>query len=194
MTQIWSLFTDRIGKINLKIHSDLMSDRRNVQHTVRRNISQCHTAVIFFRIASFCSYTPGRIFFVSVPSPAFPHVLQAAVWQIYTAGIIPFPFSPVQAPLSDSLQLLACVHARAGTTVGQCLFQIHTHLPQKVCLLHRSQSASNILERLVLLPLNRPADIGPPRQNVGNIHTAAAITSRKDLSQFGIITRKADAP
>ena len=41
MAQIRSFLADRIGKINLKIHSDLMCNRRNVQHTVC-GTSQCH--------------------------------------------------------------------------------------------------------------------------------------------------------
>ena len=55
----------------------------------------------------------------------------------------------------------------------------------------KEPTASNILEREVLLPLTLPASIGPPDTNTVGTLTLAAAISRPGtfLSQLGIITR-----
>ena len=86
--------------------------------------------------------------------------------------------------------LLAVYIPEQEPQVGQVLFSYSRSSSSVILPAALAPTASNMLERLVLQPLTRPASMGPPLTKiVGTLILAAAIRSPGTfLSQLGTIT------
>ena len=108
----------------------------------------------------------------------------------YTAGIVPFPRSPIPSTSVRQFMLFAVYIPEHDPHVGHTLFSNSHRSASDIVPAAFAPTASNILERLLFCPFTCPASIGPPLTNtVGTLILAAAIRSPGTfLSQFGIIT------
>ena len=109
VAQIWCLLTDSICKINLKIHSDLMSDCRKMKHTVRRT-SQCHIYCQCIQNCIFCH----DISRTDILSHQFHHLHTCMLCKLNPCGIYcrnrTISFQSHTKCLSQAVHAVGCIH------------------------------------------------------------------------------------
>ena len=127
MTQVRGLLTDTICKINLKIHSDLMGDRRKMQHTVG-GAAQRHIYCQCVEDGIFCH----NIAWSDVFSNQFHH-LHARMFcklqpcRIYSRDRAVAAKSHSQR-FRQAVHAVCSVHAGTGTAGRTCLILIFTQI------------------------------------------------------------------
>ena len=143
-----------------------------------------------FIIASFVMISLALMPLLYISITAIPACFARRIRSEYTAGIVPFPRSPIPSASVRQFIELAVYIPEHEPQVGHTLFS-YSHTSSSVIVPAAYEpTASNIDERLLFLPFTWPASIGPPDTNtVGRLRRAAAIRSPGTfLSQFGTIT------
>ncbi len=108
----------------------------------------------------------------------------------YTAGMVPFPFSPMPMASVRQFMELAVYIPEQEPQVGQ-VFSSNSQSSSWVMVPAVTlPTASNMEERLLFCPFTRPASMGPPDTKMVGMLTLAAAISRPGtfLSQLGIHT------
>ena len=143
-----------------------------------------------FKIASSVMMSLGRIFFLTSSITCIPACFASWILAEYTAGIVPFPRSPIPSASVRQFILFAVYIPEQEPQVGHALFSNSQSSSSLSFPAAWEPTASNMLDRLVFCPFTCPAIIGPPLTNIVGIFTlAAAIRSPGTfLSQFGIMT------
>ena len=140
--------------------------------------------------ASFVIISLGRISLFNISITAYPALFARRILSEYTAGIVPFPLSPIPRTSVRQFIEFAVYIPEHEPHVGQVLFSNSITSSSLILPATYAPTASNILESDVFFPLTLPESIGPPDTNtVGILSLAAAISIPGTvLSQFGIIT------
>ena len=136
----------------------------------------------------FMSFSSSSIIFM-------PARLASCILSEYTAGIVPLPRSAMPRTSVKQFMELAVYIPEHEPQLGHTLFSYSFSSSSVILPELYFPTASNILERLVLQPCTRPANIGPPLTNIVGIFSLAAAISKPGtfLSQLGIITRASKA-
>ena len=130
------------------------------------------------------SFSKSSIIFI-------PACLARRILSEYTAGIVPFPGSPIPSASVKQFMELAVYIPEQEPHVGHAFSSYSSNSSIVILPAACAPTASNKEDKLVLQPCTFPASIGPPETKmVGIFNLAAAIKSPGTfLSQFGIHTR-----
>ena len=143
-----------------------------------------------FKIASFVMISLGQMFFRYISITAMPACFASLILSEYTAGMVPFPPSPIPRASVRQFMEFAVYMPEQEPQVGHTFSSNSLTSSSVIVPAAWEPTASNMEDRLLFCPFTRPASMGPPDTNtVGTLILAAAIKRPGTfLSQFGTIT------
>ena len=132
----------------------------------------------------------GQILFLTSSMICIPACFARRILSEYTAGIVPFPRSPIPSASVRQFMEFAVYIPEQDPQVGQTFSSNSESSSMVIFPAATLPTASNIEDKLLLQPCTCPASIGPPdTKMVGILTLAAAIKSPGTfLSQFGMQT------
>ena len=143
------------------------------------------------RNASAVIMSRGLIFFSTSSIIFMPACFARRILSEYTAGIVPFPLSPIPIASVRQFMEFAVYIPEQDPQVGHTFSSYSQSSSMLMVPAATLPTASNIEERLLFLPFTCPANIGPPETKTVGIFNLAAAINRPGtfLSQLGMHTR-----